>query len=367
MKQEKIAGLIVAAGVSSRMNSFKPLMPLYGKPVLQNAIENLRAGGVEDILVVIGNRAQDVIPLLNKLDVHFAINEKYQTTDMLASAKLGLECLRESCDAVFFLPGDVPLFMPHSLKTMEKKLKQADVVCVKPRYCGQCGHPVLIREACFEHILCYDGNDSLRGALKNCPGKVEYVDLPDPGILLDVNTTEDYKNLYLYAQTKDIPSPEVCMEIFKWFNVEQKTIDHGLAVAQLAGELTQILMEAEYKLDYCLIAAGALLHDVAKGKPAHATTGGKWLCELGYPRVGQVISAHMDLPEEAIQALDESAIVYLADKLVRGKHRVSIEERFGNALYKWKDDEKAHEAVKRKMDIAQQLHKRIWDIVHKNK
>lgn len=352
--------------MSSRMKNFKPLMPLYGKPILQNSIENLRAGGAEDILVVLGNQAQDIIPMLNKLDVHFAINEKYQTTDMLVSVKLGLECLRGNCEAVFFLPGDVPLFKPHSLHMMREKLKQPDIVCVKPRYRGQCGHPVLIRDDCFEQILFYYGNDGLNGALNKCSGEKVYIDLPDPGILLDADTAEDYKNLYAYAQTKDIPSPEVCMEIFKWFKVEQKTIDHGMAVAQLAGEFTQILMEAGYKLDYSLAAAGALLHDVAKGKPAHATTGERWLYELGYPRVAQVVGAHMDLPEEAILPLDERAVVYLADKLVQGKHRVSIEERFSFALHKWKDDEKAYEAVKRKMSVAQQLQKRIWDIICKN-
>jgi len=340
------------------------LMPLYGKPILQNSIENLRAGGAQDILVVLGNRAQEVIPLLNKLGVHFAINEKYQTTDMLVSVQLGLECLQGSFDAVFFLPGDVPLFMPHSLRAMQKKIKQ-DVSYVKPCYKGESGHPVLIRSVCFDHILGYNGPDGLKGALCSCPGEVEHLELPDPGILLDADTAEDYKKLHAYAQTKEIPSPDVCMEIFKWFDVEQKTIDHGLAVAQLAGELAQKLVQAGHKLDFCLVAAGALLHDVAKNKAAHATTGGKWLCELGYPQLGRVISAHMELPQEAIQALDERAIVFLADKLVRGKQRVSIEERFSNALHTWKDDEKAFEAVKQNMSVAQQLQERIGDIINK--
>ncbi|MGI5892389.1 MAG: DVU_1551 family NTP transferase [Bacillota bacterium] len=366
--KKKIAGLIVAAGMSSRMKDFKPLMKVAGKPIIQHSIENLRAGGAQKILIVTGNRADDLQPLLKKLSVSSIRNINYSTTDMFTSVKLGLAQLVNNYDAVFLLPGDVPLFMPYSLQAMIKLLDQSNnIAWVQPCYKGQGGHPVLINAACLEQILCYKGEDGLKGALTSCKGQRTDIDLPDRGILLDADTPEDYQKLCDYAQVREIPDIDICMEIYKLFKVPQKTIDHCMAVAQMAQEIADQLAEAGYALDHRLVQAGAMLHDVAKGQKHHELIGAKWLGDLGCLPVARVVGAHMDLPDDAINNPDERAIVYLADKYVKGRTRVSIEQRFQEALDRWQNDEAVNAAILKRMDKTKQLQKRVYELIHNNK
>lgn len=55
-----INGLIVAAGLSKRMGQFKPLMPLQGKTVIENAINSMLESGVHQVVIVLGYRADEV-------------------------------------------------------------------------------------------------------------------------------------------------------------------------------------------------------------------------------------------------------------------------------------------------------------------
>ena len=97
-------GLIAAAGRSSRMDGFKPLMRLNGFPMIQMTVQSLRNGGIEDITVVTGCRAQEMEEALRPLHVRIVENREFASTDMLASVRMGLLQIRDA-DAVFFLPG----------------------------------------------------------------------------------------------------------------------------------------------------------------------------------------------------------------------------------------------------------------------
>ena len=71
----KINGLIVAAGLSSRMKDFKPLMKIDNKPLILNTINSLRQSNIEDITVVVGYRKDDMKDLLiNQLPCMILLN-----------------------------------------------------------------------------------------------------------------------------------------------------------------------------------------------------------------------------------------------------------------------------------------------------
>ena len=74
----KINGLIVAAGLSSRMKDFKPLMKIDNKPLILNTINSLRQSNIEDITVVVGYRKDDLKDLLKNENVNIVFNENYK-------------------------------------------------------------------------------------------------------------------------------------------------------------------------------------------------------------------------------------------------------------------------------------------------
>ena len=63
--EERICGLIVAAGLSSRMGCFKPLLPLRGKTVIENTIDSMLLCGISPVVVVLGYRGREVEAVLH--------------------------------------------------------------------------------------------------------------------------------------------------------------------------------------------------------------------------------------------------------------------------------------------------------------
>ncbi len=100
---------------------------------------------------------------------------------------------------------------------------------------------------------------------------------------------------------------------------------HSHAVAAEALRIAQALPLA---LDEALLESAALLHDVARAEKDHARLGAAWLRELGYGEAAALVEGHHD-PDPG--ALDEAAILFLADKCVREDRPVTIEERFARS------------------------------------
>src|SRR5690242_15632941 len=122
----KINGIILAAGLSSRMKALKPLLKLKEKTIIEYSIDSMLQSGVQQVVVVLGYRAEEVAAVLLAKGDHpqlvLTCNPHYAETDMLASVKFGLTSLPD-CDAFFLLPGDMPAV---NLKTF-LKVKEAMV------------------------------------------------------------------------------------------------------------------------------------------------------------------------------------------------------------------------------------------------
>jgi putative nucleotidyltransferase with HDIG domain len=357
MPGDTIAGLIVAAGLSSRMKAFKPLLPLNGKSLIEGTVDTLRPW-VRDIYVVVGYRQEDVRRALQPSsasassfrNIHFIYNEQFADADMFESVRLGVKSLTADSGGFFLLPGDMPLVAGHTFRSLLEAKQSAPAAVVQPFYRGKPGHPPLIGASCRARICAYDGEGGLRGALTSFQDQTLRLDVPDPAILMDADLPEDYACLTRYAESRAIPSPEVCEELWAWFQTPKFITAHCRLVAETAQEWTRKLMRAGYPLDLNLVTAGALLHDVAKGanRRNHDTLGASWLEDMGYSSAAKIVGAHTDLPEDALDPLDERAVVYLADKQVQRTTRVTVDQRFQTVLDRFADDPEALTAINRR-------------------
>jgi putative nucleotidyltransferase with HDIG domain len=184
---------------------------------------------------------------------------------------------------------------------------------------------------------------------------------------MDADCPEDYQLLLQYAKDRDIPTIEVCKDIRRWFQTPEYVSAHCDRVADVAVEWAQKLVQAGHPLNIPLVRAGALLHDVAKGTGhghrQHTPIGTKWLEDLGYSSVAQVVAAHTDLPEDAMDLLDERAVVHLADKLVQRQSDVTIEQRFQTVINRFADNPEALAAALHRKQTAQQLYQKFLNII----
>src|SRR5665647_2503643 len=206
----KTGAVIVAAGLSSRMKSFKPMLQLGGSTVIKTAIETLKSAGVDPIVVVTGREAERLQHHLAPLDVTCIYNQDYRTTDMFFSACLGLDWIRERCERLFFLPADVPLFSKRSLLTMMGFMDYAQCDILLPSHKGHAGHPVLLQNAVIASLLQFKGDGGLRAAMASIDCSKETIELLDMGMTLDADRPEDYQRLKQYAAAMSQTNPVTC-------------------------------------------------------------------------------------------------------------------------------------------------------------
>lgn len=201
----KISGLILAAGLSSRMGEFKPLMRLGEKTLIAHSIDSLLSGGAQSVTVVLGLRASEVQALLESAydqgRLRFAVNPAYERTDMLASIKTGITAL-PPCDAFFLLPGDMPAVSQSTLAALVEAMKNTGKKVVIPTIDGRRKHPPLISASCADDIRAYDGQDGLRGIWRQYAGHIAEVAVDDEGCLIDADTKQDFNRLARYFQQK---------------------------------------------------------------------------------------------------------------------------------------------------------------------
>lgn len=187
----ELGAVIVAAGMSSRMGDFKPMMNLGSISIAQRVIATMQQAGATRVVVVTGYQADRLERHLSRSGVVFLRNEQYETTQMFDSAKIGLEYLIDECDLVLFTPVDVPLFTARSVEALLES--GAELAC--PAYHGEPGHPILMSRRVIRSILKDSGEGGLKGAISRCGVKQTLIEVQDRGILHDADTPEDYRTL----------------------------------------------------------------------------------------------------------------------------------------------------------------------------
>ncbi|MBP8639397.1 MAG: NTP transferase domain-containing protein [Oscillospiraceae bacterium] len=187
----KTGAVIVAAGMSSRMGAFKPMLQIGSISVAKRIISTLQQSGAELVVVVTGNQADMLEKHLAKSGAVFVRNENYATTQMFDSAKIGLEYIKDKCDRVLFTPVDLPLFTAQTVSC----LLEQDADFAVPVCNGAGGHPIMLKNSIIDSILSYEGKAGLRGALEYSGATKQLVMVHDEGILFDMDTPSDYEEL----------------------------------------------------------------------------------------------------------------------------------------------------------------------------
>lgn len=193
---KKIGGLILAAGMSSRMGEYKPLMKINGISMIRRIVNLMKEAGAEDIVVVTGYRKDDVVTHLADENVIFVHNEDFATTQQLDSLKLGLLQLHGRCNRVMISPVDVPLVKIETVK--ELLVLEGDFI--RPLYQGEPGHPVILDAKWIDYIVNYNGQGGLKGAMESSDCVLISHEVKDEGVILDNDTKEDFGRLLRYSE-----------------------------------------------------------------------------------------------------------------------------------------------------------------------
>ena len=111
-----LPAIILAAGLFSRMGSFKPLMPLGGKLLIHRVIESLKNSFrvVDPIGVVTGHRSEEAYAL-SKQGVEVVLNADYAKGEMLSSVLRGIQALPAGAEGFLLAFADQPAVLSSTI------------------------------------------------------------------------------------------------------------------------------------------------------------------------------------------------------------------------------------------------------------
>ena len=188
------AGLILAAGRSSRMGRDKALLVYRGKTFL-NHLVHLALPRVESIVVVLGHNEQVISESLpDSQRIKIVVNRDYDR-GMLSSLQQGLESLAASVDWILWMLVDHPAVRGRTLDALIASASRTDAPLVIPRFDGNRGHPIMVSRRVAERMLQIDPTASPQDVVRSHYGETRFIDVKDPGIMRDIDRPIDYRDL----------------------------------------------------------------------------------------------------------------------------------------------------------------------------
>jgi CTP:molybdopterin cytidylyltransferase MocA len=176
------------------MGAFKPLLPFGNSTVIDTCLDQLTGAGVEQIVVVLGHRAEDVRKVIKSDQFTFVINPN-PDAKMSSSIELGVSAIPEAAEAVLITPVDYPAVPRWIIQSLMENWR-GGAKLIQPEFQSKGGHPVLI-DLTFRHELMNLPEESgLRGFFASHRQEVLRLPVDSPFVAQDIDTWDDYVTLH---------------------------------------------------------------------------------------------------------------------------------------------------------------------------
>ena len=192
--------VVLAAGYSRRMSSFKPLLDVGGKPAIQRVIDALKDGGIPQTVIVTGYNRELLLSFIDGINTVEAYNAEYDQ-GMFSSVLTGIRKLLEisgnSLEGFLLTPVDQAAVTSDIIRLIisdENVCSKFVVAC----YMGKSGHPLWVPFRFIDEILSCSGDAGVRGVTEKYADEVVRLETGAKSVVMDMNTDEEYEKLLAY-------------------------------------------------------------------------------------------------------------------------------------------------------------------------
>lgn len=186
-----ITAILLAAGESKRMGKPKQLLSLDRSTVLGQALDNLLNSKVDNVIVVVGYRAEEIKKSIGDRPVIATVNQDYRQ-GMSTSIIAGLKLLADDTDAFMLALADQPFIdsktIDHLIDEFQKSKKGIAITVCK----GRRGHPVIFSTKYRNELMGLKGDVGAKEIIMSHPEEVLEVPVDCEGVIIDIDTAEDY-------------------------------------------------------------------------------------------------------------------------------------------------------------------------------
>lgn len=192
------AGIILAAGMSSRFGRPKQLAELGEKPVIEWVLDACLDSQLESIFLVLGYKHREILKALSKKISHPRLNiivnrnyKKGQSTSLQA----GIRKIRDAFPSAMFILGDQPFIDAATINFLLKKFRASEKNICVPIYIKKRGNPPIFSKRFYDQMYGIKGDVGARQIIGNNPDQVLRVEVKRASFFHDIDTQKDLEQM----------------------------------------------------------------------------------------------------------------------------------------------------------------------------
>lgn len=188
-----VAGVVLAAGASTRMGGNKLLLRLEGESLLRRTVRCALAGGLDPVIVVLGHEADLATRELEGLSCGTVFNPEH-AAGQDSSFRAGIAAVPQSASAAVILLADMPYVTAEIIVALVKRYRETDAPLVISEYGGVHAPPTLYDHSLFAEIREMSGDGCGRQVVRRHRKEAEAVAWPAEW-LADLDEPRDFERL----------------------------------------------------------------------------------------------------------------------------------------------------------------------------
>jgi molybdenum cofactor cytidylyltransferase len=195
---KSVAGLVLAAGASTRMGTPKQLLPIGQATLLDRVLAESLQSELDVVVLVLGFKIEDILKGLKtslrhpKLKV---IENKSYAQGMSSSISAGLSAVEKDCDSVMILLGDMPHVTSRLINLLLRRCRQSGCPLAAVSSGGKRSHPVMIGRLFYPSLHQLQGDEGARSVFVDHADRVCLVETEEGYDDRDIDTWDDYMSL----------------------------------------------------------------------------------------------------------------------------------------------------------------------------
>lgn len=190
---DDVAGIVLAAGTSSRMGHNKLLIDLDGEPVVRRATRNAADAGLDPLLVILGFEADLVRRGLEGIAYEEILNPDYDR-GINRSVQLGIQQVQGRVAAAVVILADMPFVTVEMIAAVAERYRRSKPPLVISQYGGVRAPPTLYDHTLFSEFSESDGEGCGRRVVRRHRDEAAVLEWPADA-LTDLDRPDDVERV----------------------------------------------------------------------------------------------------------------------------------------------------------------------------